>query len=88
MRRGHRGRSTTDLGLGLRTELGRTERWEMENELGGMERRKMDSEGVGEEDLQLAYLLPWSECPVSSQGMPAGVVGWDKAMSGRGFRRR
>lgn len=57
----------------------------MENELGGMERRKMDSEGVGEEDLQLAYLLPWSECPVSSQGMPAGVVGWDKAMSGRGL---
>lgn len=46
MRRGHRGRSTTDLGLGLRTGLGRTKRWEMEYELGEMERRKMGN-GVG-----------------------------------------
>lgn len=40
MRRGHRGRSATDLGLGLRTGLGRTERWEMENELGGVREGK------------------------------------------------
>lgn len=35
------------------------------------------------EDLQLAYQLCWLVWCVSSQGMPVGVGGWDKAMSRR-----
>lgn len=30
--------------------------------------------------LKLAFLLPWSEWPVNSQGVPARVGGGDKAM--------
>ena len=33
------------------------------------------------DNLQLAYLLPWSERPEGSQEMPIGFRGWDKAMS-------
>lgn len=32
-------------------------------------------------DLQLGYLLFWPEWPADSQGIPAVVGGWDKAMS-------
>lgn len=31
-------------------------------------------------DLQLVYLLRWPERPVVSQGVPAEVGNWDKAM--------
>lgn len=33
-------------------------------------------------DLRLAYLLLWQGWPAGSWIMPAGVWGWDKAMSG------
>lgn len=47
------------------------------------ETRGVDMEELRErEDLQLAYFLPWTEWPAESQGMPAGVEAWDKAMSG------
>lgn len=42
----------------------------------------------GAEDLQLAYLPPWPEWSISSQGVPAGVGMWDKEMSdGREVRK-
>jgi hypothetical protein len=34
-----------------------------------------------DEDLQLAYLLPWPQWSSGFQRMPAEVGGWDKAMS-------
>lgn len=33
--------------------------------------------------MQFAYLLPWLQRTLNSQGMPAGVVGWCNVMSGR-----
>lgn len=30
-----------------------------------------------------ACLLPWQEWPLGLQGVPAGMVGWDKASVGR-----
>lgn len=33
-----------------------------------------------DDNLQLAYLLLWSEWPVSFQGVLAGVGDWDKAV--------
>ena len=44
-------------------------------------------EGVGEigEDLQLVCLLLWLEWPAGSQGIPARVGGWDKALGVRQF---
>lgn len=40
-------------------------------------------EKEGEGYWLLAYLCPWLKWSVSSQGMPAGVGGWDNVMSGR-----
>lgn len=35
-----------------------------------------------DKDLQLAaYLFPWPESPVGSEGVPAGVLTWEKAVS-------
>lgn len=41
----------------------------------------------GETKVRFAYLLPWSECPVFSQGLSATDGSWDKSMSwgGRTF---
>lgn len=39
--------------------------------------------GQRDEDLQLAYLLPCSEMPVGSHGVPCGVGASGKAMSWR-----
>lgn len=36
-----------------------------------------------DEDLQLAYLFPWPESPVGPEGVPVGVLAWDKAVSHR-----
>lgn len=37
--------------------------------------------GGKSEDLYLGSSLPWAECAVSPQAVPAGVEDWDKAMS-------
>lgn len=37
--------------------------------------------GRRSKDLYLDYLLPWPECAVSPQAVPAGIEDWDKAMS-------
>lgn len=33
-------------------------------------------------EMQLGYLFPWKECPVSFQGVSAGVGDWNDGMHG------
>lgn len=53
------------------------------NESEGLHLEKRDNE-----DLNLAYLLLWQAQLACSQGMPAGVGGWDNRRSEEGGLRR